>query len=133
MTTDDFGDQRAEDLVDWSMEQPSALAIQTLQKALTYGETGLYASTAYLELGNRYADIGDIDRAIESYTHSFAAYPTPNAYGLYWRGELYFRKGQWDKARDDFERAAALGLRSPESEQAQDYLSRIREKRAGQE
>jgi tetratricopeptide (TPR) repeat protein len=130
---DEMGDVRADDLVNQAMEEPDAdRAIRLLKKALRYGKTGMQASKAYLELGGRYTDKGDVNRAIANYTKSIEAWRDPNSFALYWRGELYFRQEQWDKARGDFEQALAIGLYSPEYERAQEYLSELRSRESGE-
>jgi tetratricopeptide (TPR) repeat protein len=130
---EEFGDQRAHDLVDQAIEEPDAdRAIRLLQKALRYGETGIQASKAYMELAARYSDLGDTERAIEHYTKSIEASQIPNAMTLYWRGELYYQREEWNKARSDFERAVAIGLFSPEYEQAQECLSKLRAGESGE-
>jgi tetratricopeptide (TPR) repeat protein len=129
---EEFGDQRAHDLVDQAIEEPDTdKAIRLLEKALRYGKTGIQASKAYMELGGRCSDLGDTEKAIEYYTKSLEASTIPNAFALYWRGELYYQQEEWDKARSDFERAVAIGLFSPEYEQAQEYLSELRAGESG--
>lgn len=131
-SVDEMGDPRAGDLVNLALEEPDAdRAIQLLKRALRYGKTGLQASAAYMELGGRYSDLGDTERAVEHYTKSIEAYKHPNAFAHYWRGELYYQQEEWDKARSDFERAVAIGLYSPEHEQAQEYLSELRAPESG--
>jgi tetratricopeptide (TPR) repeat protein len=129
---EEIGDERAKDLVDEAVGEPDPdRAIRLLEKALRYGETGMQASSAYMELAGRYSDLGDTERAIEHYTKSIEAYKDPNAFALYWRGELYYQQEEWGKARSDFERAVAIGLYSPEYEQAQEYLSELRARDSG--
>jgi len=126
-SNEEMGDPRAGDLVDQAMEEPDAdRAIRLLKKALRYGKTGIQASTAYMELGGRYSDRGETKRAIAYYTKSIEASSIPNAFTLYWRGELYYQREEWDKALGDFERAVSIGLHSPEYEQAQEYLTELR-------
>ncbi len=123
----EMGDQRADDLVNQAMEEPDAdRAIRLLERALRYGKTGIPASRAYVELAGRYSDRGETKRAIAYYTKSIEASKIPNAYALYWRGELYYQQEEWDKALGDFERAVSIGLFSPECEQAQEYLAELR-------
>lgn len=125
---EDFGDQRAKDLIDMTEGIPDSQpeeAIKLLTEALTYGETGIQASKAYLGLGMRYEDLNDIDKAIENYTKSLDA-NKPFSICLFWRGKLYFQQGKWPEAKSDFKQALELGeLVSPEVEQAQDYLKQI--------
>ena len=125
-TDEVFGDQRAKDLIDMTEGVPDSQpeeAIKLLNEALTYGETGIQASKAYLGLGMRYEDLNDIDSAIANYTKSLEA-DKPFSICLFWRGKLYFQQGKWLEAESDFEQALELGeLVSPEVEQAQDYLN----------
>jgi tetratricopeptide (TPR) repeat protein len=129
----EMADQRADDLVNEAREEPDAdRAISLLKKALRYGKTGIQASSAYMELGARYSDQGQAKKAIAYYTKSIEASEIPNAYALYWRGELYYQQEEWDKALGDFERAVSIGLYSPEYEQAQEYLSELRARQPGE-
>ena len=130
ITDEDFGDQRAKDLIDMTEGIPDSHpeeAIKLLNEALTYGETGIQASKAYLGLGMRYEDLNEIDTAIENYTKSLEA-DKPFSICLFWRGKLYFQQGKWLEAESDFEQALELGeLVSPEVEQAQNYLNQIQQ------
>jgi tetratricopeptide (TPR) repeat protein len=129
----EMGDQRAHDLVDEAREEPDAdRAIRLLRKALRYGKTGIQASSAYMELAARYSDQGEAKKAIAYYTKSIEASKIPNAYALYWRGELYYQQEEWGKALGDFERAVSIGLYSPEYEQAQEYRSELRPRESGE-
>jgi len=129
VTDADFGDQRAKDLIDLAVgESNPRKAIKLLQRALRYGQTGIQASKAYLVLGNQYADLGDVDQAIASYSRSVEAWRDPLPMAIYWRGELYFRQNRRDEARRDFERVLEFGIWSPEREKAAEYLSLLREK-----
>jgi tetratricopeptide (TPR) repeat protein len=129
ITDADFGDQQANDLVDLAVGEGNARkAIKLLQKALSYGQTGIQTSKAYLELGNRFADLGDTDQAIACYSQSIEAWRDPLPMAVYWRGELYLQQGRRDEARHDFERVLGLGIWSPEREQAEEYLSQLRDK-----
>jgi hypothetical protein len=129
-----IGDQRAKDLVDQAIEYlgfDPQYPIKLLHRALKYGQTGIQASGAYQELGSRYAGLGDYTKAIEYYTKSMEAW-RPNAITLFWRGELYYQRGELEKAQVDFE--AALGfsaryerLTSPEREKAEHYLVELRQ------
>ena len=121
-----LGDSRAEDLLEASRGQPDdGQAIRQLNRALRYGQTGQQASDIYLELGFRYAEMEDLERAIESYTRSTEAAAEPNATACFCRGEVYLQQEQWARARQDFERALALGLDSPQREKAVQYLSEL--------
>jgi hypothetical protein len=123
----EMGDQRADDLVNEAREEPDAdRATRLLKRALRYGKTGIQASSAYMELAGRHSDRGETKRAIAYYTKSIEASKIPNAYALYWRGELYYQREEWDKALGDFERSVSIGLYSPEYEQAQEYLWELR-------
>ncbi len=124
--TEELGNQRAGDLIDQAVEEPNPRrAIRLLNKALSYGQTGLYASSAYTELGGRYSDLGDAEKAIEYYTKSLEASDSPDAYTLFWRGQLYYEQEQWEQAQGDLERALSVGLCWPDSDQAREYLSDI--------
>lgn len=121
----DLGDQRAKDLIDRSYEVEAERAIPLLERALRYGRTGLQATKAFRELGNRHEELGDLARAIENYTESIKAFRRPNPITFLRRGVLYYQQGRWQEARSDLERALASGLQSPEREQAQEYLSKM--------
>jgi tetratricopeptide (TPR) repeat protein len=97
---------------------------------LQHGKTGIPASSAYMHLGARYSDQGETTKAIAYYTKSIEASKIPNAYAIYWRGELYYQQEVWHKALGNFERAAAIGLLSPEYEQAQEYLRELHARRS---
>ncbi len=130
---EEIGDQRAHDLVDQAIGEPDVdHAIRLLKRALRYGKIGIAASNAYMELAGRYSDLGDTKRAIEHYTKSLKASTIRNAMTLYWRGELYYQREEWDKARSDFEEAVAIGLYSPEYEQAQECLAELRARKSGE-
>jgi tetratricopeptide (TPR) repeat protein len=132
VSPEEMGDERAKDLVDQAEGADAKTAIRLLKKALHYGKTGIQASKAYMELGGRYSDLGEPEKAIEHYTKSIEAYKEPNAFALYWRGELYYQQEEWAKARSDFEQAVAIGLSSPEYEQAQEYLSDLGARESGE-
>ncbi len=132
VTDEDMGDERAKDLIDIVDGIPDSnpkKAIKLLRKALSYGETGIQASKAYLGLGMRYEDLGDIDQAIENYGRVLDAYD-PFGMVYFWRGRLYFQQQKWKEARSDFEKALAFpledGLSSPEREEAEHYLEKLK-------
>ncbi len=135
VTNEEFGDQRAKDLIDSAEGVPDSnprKAIKLLQKALKYGGMGIQASKAYLGLGMRYEDLGEIVGAIEYYTKSMETLE-PFSFAYFWRGRLYYEQGLWDKAQADFEQAL-----SPENgeldfmdhKEAEDYLRKIENMRA---
>jgi tetratricopeptide (TPR) repeat protein len=122
-----FGDQRVKDRIDSARGEPShKRAIKVLDKALRYNPTDMQTNEIYMELGFRYGELGEIEQAIENYTRSINASKLPNPLVHYWRGELYYSQKEWDKAAQDFEQAVALGVYSPEREQAQRYILELR-------
>jgi tetratricopeptide (TPR) repeat protein len=130
ISKEEFGDPRAKDLIDEADGGlDSKRAIHLLHRALRYGRTGIQACKAYQGLGMIYDERGDTARAIKYYTQAMEAW-RPQALLLFWRGELYYRRGQWAEARDDLERALAFppgdGLVSPDRELAEEYLAEIR-------
>ncbi|MCL4872139.1 MAG: tetratricopeptide repeat protein [Anaerolineae bacterium] len=127
-----FGTQEAKDLIDMGNgESDPQQAIKLFQQALTYGETGIQASKAFMELGMRYEDLGETEQAIEHYTRSLTAWK-PFGFGYFWRGRLYYARGQWEQARSDIERALNFAsesmLPSPEREEAEEYLVKLNER-----
>lgn len=104
---DDLGDQRAKDLIDESHEKNDRDAITLLKKALTYGESGIQASKAYICLGMRYEDIGEIELAIEAYSKALTAWQ-PSAMIYFERGKLYYQLHKLREAKQDFEQALAF-------------------------
>lgn len=128
VTGKDFGDQRASDLIDKADATTPKTAIKLLQKALTFGTTGIQASKAYFGLGMRYEDVGNIELAIENYSKAIQAY---KSFGMvhFWRGRLYYQQQKWIEARADFEKALSFsvenGLPSPEKEEARRYLEEL--------
>jgi tetratricopeptide (TPR) repeat protein len=120
------GNQQVEDRIEAARGQPShKRAIKMLNRALQDSPTGMQASEIYMELGFRYGELGEIEQAIENYTKSIDEGKLPNPLVYYWRGELYYRQKEWDKAVHDFEQAVALGVYSPEREQAQQYITEL--------
>lgn len=125
-THEGFGDQRAKDIIDRAYEVDAQSAVRLLQSALRYGHTGIQASKAYRELGNRYHELGDAERAIENYTKSLEAWEEPNWMALFYRGELYYQQGRWKEAREDLQRALAIQwMDSPERERAEEHLLKL--------
>lgn len=127
---DHLGDQRAKDLIDEAEgEADLRKAIELLNKAVEYGESGIQASKAFINLGMRYEDIGEIQPAINFYSKALNAWK-PSAMVYFWRGRLYYQLGQWDQARRDFKQALAFpsdeGLYSPEYEEAEQYLIELK-------
>ncbi len=130
MKSEEFGDQRAKDLIDKAGDKLNPRqAIRLLNQALQYGQDGIQASKAYLDLGWLYSNLGDTENAIDCYTKSIDACKYTPSIAHYWRGELYYQKELWEKALDDFEQAIVLGITSPEYEQAQEYLTKLRTRR----
>jgi tetratricopeptide (TPR) repeat protein len=121
------GTQRAKDLVDQAdSESDPKRAIKLLQRALKDGRSGIQAGKAYQALGSRYEELGDNQRAIEYYTKSIEV-GVQNAFTHFWRGQLYFQRGERVAAQHDLEEALAIGLFSPERETAEQYLEQIRQ------
>ncbi len=129
---EDFGDQRAKDLIDMAGDGKEKRSVALLQRALRYGKTGIQAAKAYLRLGMHYDDAGDINRAIGYYTKAIAACKGPFVDALYLRGKLYYRQERWAEAAEDMERALAGGLRTPAHEWAQMLLARSRARAGGE-
>lgn len=126
VTEEMFGDQRAKTLIDMTEGafKPED-AIPLLEMALEYGQSGIQASKAYLGLGMRYEELGELELAIENYTSSMDAYK-PFSIALFWRGRLYFEQGKWEEARADFEQAISFeDLFSPEREEAEQFLAEL--------
>lgn len=130
ISDEEFGDERAKDLIDRGVAQSNPKkAIKLFQKALSYGQKGIQASKAYLCLAMVYEDEGDIAQAIEYYTQAIQAWKEPTSMMYFWRGRLYYQQGQWERARHDFKSALAFPpeekLFSPEYQQAQEFLKKI--------
>jgi len=110
-------------------DENSARAVKRMEEAIQRRIPKSQLSGAYLVLGTRYEDLDQIDKAIDCYNKSIQLWANdPIVY--FWRGELLFQQGQYNKARLDFE--TALSLSSPNSsyyslerEQAQDLIKRI--------
>jgi tetratricopeptide (TPR) repeat protein len=121
------GTQRAKDLVDQANGEPDPKrAIKLLRRALKDGRTGIQVGKAYQVLGSRYEELGDSKRAIEQYTKAIEM-DVPNAFTHFWRGQLYFQRGERVSTQRDFEQALAIGLFSPERETAEQYLEQLRQ------
>lgn len=115
------GDPRAHKLLDMASGAVHPRAIRLCYRALGYGRTGIQASKAYQELGMRFEDLGQTQRAIRYYTRSLKVGP-PNPWTYFWRGLLYHQQGHRELARNDFEQALALDLWPPECDEARQYL-----------
>ncbi len=91
---------------------------------MTYGETGIQASKAFVVLGMRYEQLGEFDLAIENYSKSLEAYQQPYGMTYFWQGKLYYQQQKWEAARDDFTKALSLEeqLLSPEKEETKQLL-----------
>ena len=107
-----FGDQRAKDLIDRNEgETDPRRAIRRLHRALSYGRTSIQAKKAYQDLGRYYEELGNVPRAILYYTKTIElgeVLDIPSVPALYWRGILYYQRGDWQSACRDFARARDL-------------------------
>lgn len=126
---DDLGDQRAKDLIDEAEgETDLRKAIDLLNEAIEFGDSGIQASKAFIGLGMRYEDLGETELAVNAYSKVLTAWK-PFALIYFWRGRLYFQLHRWAKARKDFKQALAFpdeeGLPQPEREEAVKYLNEI--------
>lgn len=127
--------------VDWSQEVDDLIdsavgdlfpirAVKRMEKAINQGLPGTknQRANAYMVLGTRYEDLHRSDKAIECYDQAIQLY-VDNPICYYWRGELLYKQGQYEKARMDFETAlsytAPNELYSPERENAQDFIKKI--------
>ncbi|MBI1877895.1 MAG: hypothetical protein HYR94_06655 [Chloroflexi bacterium] len=127
-----YGEQRANDLVDGVVGYEDLVrAIQILHLALRYQATGIQASKAYKELGIKYEALKQERKAIDCYTKAMEVY-TPEARLFLWRGELYYKLSEWDKAQQDIEQALSLqsslgwiDLFKDEQELAEEYLTKL--------
>jgi tetratricopeptide (TPR) repeat protein len=123
------GNQQVKDQIEASRDEPShKRAINKLNQILKRSTTEIQSSEIYMELGFRYAELGEIPQAIENYTKSLDLAKLPNPLIYFWRGELYYRQKVWDKAIKDFEQALALEIYTPEREQAIQYISELQSK-----
>lgn len=84
--------------------------IRKLQKQISESATTTTAHRHFTE-GLTYQNSGELDRAIEEYTHSIEAEDSPAAY--YNRGLAWGKKGQHDKAVEDYKRAVQLKASGP--------------------
>lgn len=125
-------EQLAKDLIDGiEGELDRVRAIQMLHLALRYQPTGIQASKAYMALGIKYEELKQLRKAIDCYTKALEV-DNPNARLFLWRGQLYYKLGEWDKSQDDFEQALSfqasllgVGLFEDEQESANEYLSKL--------
>jgi tetratricopeptide (TPR) repeat protein len=123
------GDQRVKDQIEASRDGPShKRAINKLSRLLKDNPSQIQSSEIYMELGFRYAELGDISQAIENYTKSIELEKLPDPLVYFWRGELYYRQQEWKKAQKDFEQAVELEIYTPEREQALQYISELQSK-----
>jgi tetratricopeptide (TPR) repeat protein len=125
---DDFS-QEADDLIDATVEDPDpASAVKRMEEPIGRGFPKAQAAVAYQVLGTRYEDMGDMQKAIESYTKSLEI-DRSNPLVLFWRGELLFHMGKRNEARADLMEALAFdppnALFSPDRDQALGYLARM--------
>ena len=100
------GSQDAKDLIDTAdgVGLSPDEAIYMLEKALTYGTSGLLASKAYMRLAMWYEDLGDANKAIGYYFLSmkaWRAYP----YAHYACGKLYYEQKLFAEALDQVRKA----------------------------
>lgn len=125
-------EQRAYDLVDGVVGYEDLVrAIQILYLALRYQATGIQAKKAYTELGIKYEALKQERKAIDCYAKAMEIY-NPEARLFLWRGELYYKLGEWDKAQEDIEQAlnfqSSLNwaeLYEDERELAEEYLTKL--------
>lgn len=123
------GDQKIKDRIEASRDEPDhKRAISKLKRILDGNPAQDQASVIYLELGFRYAELGEISPAIESYTKSIDLAKMPNPLVYFWRGELYYRQKEWKRAVRDFKQAVELEVYTPEREQALQYISELQSK-----
>jgi len=102
--------QEVEDLVDSAEASFSAaIAVRRLEKAIAKNMPGIQIPSVYLTLGMRYEDLGETQKAIDSYTKCIELYNDDPFAHLY-RGELYYQQGDLDNARLDIEKFLSLDL-----------------------
>jgi tetratricopeptide (TPR) repeat protein len=122
-------DQEIPDQIEATRDEPShKRAINKLNRILKDSPSQNQSSQIYLELGFRYAELGEIEQAIENYSKSIDLAKLPNALVYFWRGELYYREKEWNKAVRDFEQAIELEIYTPEREQALQYIAQLQSK-----
>lgn len=120
------GDQTVRDRIEASRNESNhKRAISKLNRLLEESSAQDQASEIYLELGFRYAELGEIPQAIENYTKSIDLAKLANPLVYFWRGELYYRQKEWKKAVKDFEQAVELEIYAPERDQALQYISEL--------
>jgi len=123
------GDQTVRDRIEASRNEPNhKQAISKLNRLLERSPAQAQASEIFLELGFRYVELGEIVQAVENYTKSIDLAKLPNPLVYFWRGELYYRQKEWNKAVKDFEQAVELEIYTPEREQALQYISELQSK-----
>jgi tetratricopeptide (TPR) repeat protein len=121
------GNQKVQDKIEASRDDPShKRVINKLNRILKDNPTKSQSGQIYMELGFRYSELGEISQAIENYTKSIDLAKLPNAFVYFWRGELYYREKEWDKAVKDFEQAITLEIYQPERGQALQYISKLK-------
>lgn len=124
-----IGNQEIQDQIEASRDEPShKRAINKLNRMLKENPSQDQSSQIFLELGFRYAELGEIEQAIENYSKSIDLAKMPNALVYFWRGELYYRIKQWSNSVKDFEQAIELEIYTPEREQALQYISEMQSK-----
>ena len=132
---EDDSSQEVDDLVDATVEDfdPSK-AVARMEKAIARGMPGLRRSSVYMVLGTRYEDLEDLEKALESYTKSLA-YVGRSPITLFWRGQIYYRRGDLDNAQVDFEQALAFDppekLDDADASAARTFLAEISARRGG--
>jgi tetratricopeptide (TPR) repeat protein len=121
------GNQKIQDKIEVSRNDHShKRVINKINRILKDNPTQSQSSQIYLELGFRFSELGEIPQAIENYTKSIDLAKLPNAFAYFWRGELYYREKEWNKALKDFEQAISLEIYQPEQEQALQYISELK-------
>jgi tetratricopeptide (TPR) repeat protein len=124
------GNQEIQDQIEASRYEPShKRAINKLNRMLKDNASQNQTSQVYMELGFRYAELGEIQQAIENYSKSIDLARLPNALVYFWRGELYYQQKEWSKALKNFEQAIELEIYTPEREQALQYIAELQGKK----